>query len=175
MKTSLILAILLTARCFASAGVGLDVPFFTQQKNGCGAASVAMVMSYWESTRAGELRTTRSREDIYARLYRPEQKGIRLADMRGYLEEAGFRVFTLRGELADLDRHLGKGRPVITGLKGGRAKPVHFVVVTGTTTEFVWLHDPSRPKPLRLKRIDFDRQWTAGNRWMLLATPARRE
>lgn len=68
--------------------------------------------------------------------------------MKRYLEEAGFRVFTVRGELADLDRHL---------LKGGRAKPVHFVVVTGTTPEVVWLHDPSRPKPLRLKRIDFDK------------------
>ena len=28
--------------------VQLDVPFLRQKKNGCGAASVAMVLHYWE-------------------------------------------------------------------------------------------------------------------------------
>ena len=29
-------------------GVWLDVPFVRQEKNGCGAASIAMVMQYWQ-------------------------------------------------------------------------------------------------------------------------------
>ena len=33
------------------SGVWLDVPFVSQQKDGCGAASVAMVMQYWFNLR----------------------------------------------------------------------------------------------------------------------------
>jgi len=31
-----------------SAGLWLDVPFVKQEKNGCGSASIAMVMQYWQ-------------------------------------------------------------------------------------------------------------------------------
>ena len=31
------------------AGVWLDVPFVKQEKDGCGAASIAMVMQYWQA------------------------------------------------------------------------------------------------------------------------------
>ena len=30
------------------SGVWLDVPFVKQEKNGCGAASIAMVMQFWQ-------------------------------------------------------------------------------------------------------------------------------
>ncbi len=30
-------------------GVWLDVPFVKQEKDGCGAASIAMVMQYWQA------------------------------------------------------------------------------------------------------------------------------
>ena len=33
-------------------GVWLDVPFVRQEKDGCGAASIAMVMQYWQRQRA---------------------------------------------------------------------------------------------------------------------------
>jgi len=29
-------------------GVWLDIPFVKQEKDGCGAASIAMVMQYWQ-------------------------------------------------------------------------------------------------------------------------------
>ena len=32
----------------AQTGVWLDVPFVKQDKNACGAASIAMVMQYWQ-------------------------------------------------------------------------------------------------------------------------------
>src|ERR1043165_5812507 len=34
-----------------ASGVWLDVPFIKQEKDGCGAASIAMVMQYWLKTR----------------------------------------------------------------------------------------------------------------------------
>ena len=167
MRTTVVLANLLAAGCLTAAGPQAGLPFYQQEKNGCGAASVAMVMSYWGSE-------TPAPRAIYDRLYLPEEKGIRLADMKRYLEEAGFRAFTLRGTIADAETHAGKGRPIIAGLKAGRTKPVHFVVVSGVTADHVWLHDPSRRAPHRLKRAAFEKQWAAGGRWMLLATPVNR-
>jgi len=100
-----------------------------------------MVMRYWENQRPGPLMANPSPQEVYEALYRPEQKGIRLADMKRYLEERGFRVFTLRGEWADVEEHLAKGRPIVAGLRAGRSKPVHFVVVTGADFGFVWLNE----------------------------------
>jgi len=30
------------------SGIWLDIPFVKQEKDGCGAASIAMVMQYWQ-------------------------------------------------------------------------------------------------------------------------------
>ena len=45
-----IIGLLLTSVAFADepAEVLLDVPFVAQEKNGCGAAVIAMVMQYWQ-------------------------------------------------------------------------------------------------------------------------------
>src|SRR4029077_18169216 len=41
------------AMAFASGpGVWVDVPFIRQEKDGCGAASIAMVMQYWLQKKA---------------------------------------------------------------------------------------------------------------------------
>jgi len=130
-----------------------------------------MVMHYWENRQPEPPVIYPSPEDVYERLYRPRQKGILLADMKRYLEDMEFRVFTLRGEWADVDGQLAKGRPLIVGLRKGRNAAMHFVVVTGAGEEFVWLNDPTRSKPNRLKRSEFEKRWTFADRWMLLAVP----
>lgn len=145
----------------------LDVPFFRQQKNGCGAASVAMVAHYWSKPPA----TAPPATEVYRRLYAADRNGIPLADMKRYLEELGFRAFTLRGQASDLEAHLAKGRPVIVGLKPGRSKGLHFAVLAGTEGERVWLNDPTRKQPHWVKRDQFEKQWQLADRWMLLAAP----
>lgn len=146
----------------------LDVPFFRQQKNGCGAASVAMVMHYW-TRNAASPEPAPDAGQVYRRLYRTGQKGIALADMRSYLEESGFRAFTLRAEWADIERHLERARPAIVGLRPDSKKGIHFAVVAGVDGNRVWLNDPTRRKPSRMKRSDFLRQWRLADQWMLLA------
>ena len=52
------IAILVTVSACRAVAAGianlwLDVPFVPQQKDGCGAASIAMVMQYWEQHEAG--------------------------------------------------------------------------------------------------------------------------
>lgn len=154
----------------AAANQTLDVPFFQQQKNGCGAASVAMVMHYWGRQMAS---TSPSPERVYKRLYDEKRKGIPLSDMRRYLEESGFRAFTLRGQWEDVERNLAMGRPIIVGLrKKGSTKRMHFAVLVGADGDHVWLNDPTRKKADRLKEPAFRKQWDLAERWMLLSTPS---
>lgn len=145
----------------------LTVPFFRQQKNGCGAASVAMVAHYWDAAKAP------APEAMYDRLIDAERKGIRLADMKSYLEELGFQAFTLHGKWSDLEQHLGKGRPVIVSLQAGRTKRLHFAVLVGIEDEHVWMNDPTRKSAHRTERKKFEKQWAGAEHWMLLATPRR--
>lgn len=163
--------VLLAAGFGMAAGAPLEVPFFRQAKNGCGAASVAMVAHYWSRHGAKEPAATPSPQRIYAHLYDSERRGIPLADMRRYLAQLGYRAFTFRGQWQDLERHLSKGRPVIVGLRKGPSKDLHFVVLTGTDGKRVWLNDPTRSRPQRMKRAAFEKRWTLAERWMLLATP----
>jgi predicted double-glycine peptidase len=147
----------------------LEVPFFRQAKNGCGAASVAMVAHYW----AGRLPNASSEPPalVYRRLYDPKRRGIPLAGMKDHLAELGYRAFTFRGEWKDLEEHLSKGRPVIVGLRKGRSKDLHFVVLTGAEDRRVRVNDPTRTRPSRMKKAEFEKQWGLAGRWILLATP----
>ncbi|MGH9673138.1 MAG: cysteine peptidase family C39 domain-containing protein [Bryobacteraceae bacterium] len=145
--------------------LALDVPFFVQEKNGCGAASVAMVMHYWRVPQPPSL--------VYQQLYNTDIGGIPLEAMREFLEKAGLQAFTLRGERADLERHLALGRPVIVGLRSKPRAPLHFVVVAGFENEHVHVNDPTRKKAQRVRAARFEKQWASADRWMLLA--ARRE
>jgi predicted double-glycine peptidase len=87
--------------------------------------------------------------------------------MEGYFREKGFQTFAFRGEWADLQNHIEKGRPLIVCLKEGA--PLHYVVVAGVDAGFVMLNDPARRKLLKLDRAAFVRDWK--DRWTLLAVP----
>jgi len=168
----LLVGVLLSiAATSAVRGERLKVPFLTQERNGCGAASVSMVWRYWKERLPERTLDEPSPEDVYRQLYNPAAKGIALADMRRYLEEGGFGAYTLRGEWSDLEQQLSKGRPVVVGLKPRQTKAMHFVVVAGSEDGRVWLNDPTRSKPSRLSRDKFQKQWNLAERWMLLAVP----
>ncbi len=54
----------------------LDVPFVPQQKDGCGAASIAMVMQYWERHQSQPLRPAAEPSQILRALYSNQAHGI---------------------------------------------------------------------------------------------------
>jgi predicted double-glycine peptidase len=152
-------------------GVWLDVPFVKQERDGCGAASIAMVMQYWR-LQQGEVRNQDSDViQIQQTLYSPQAHGIYASDMERYFREKGFRTFTIRGEWEDLQRHLDKGRPLIVALKPGAGMPLHYVVVAGLDREVVMVNDPAQRKLLQQDRPTFERQWSAAGNWTLLAVP----
>jgi len=157
-------------------GVWLDVPFIKQEKDGCGAASIAMVMQYWQAQQGQQTNDTSDASQIQHALYSPKAHGIYASDMERYFQEKGFRTFTIRGEWEDLKQHLDKGRPLIVALKPVALKPsfggaLHYVVVTGLGPERVMVNDPAQRKLLQQDRPTFEQEWSAAGKWTLLALP----
>ena len=157
-------------------GVWLDVPFVKQEKDGCGAASIAMVMQYWQAQQGRPANDASDASQIQRTLYSAKAHGIYASDMERYLQEKGFRTFTIRGEWEDLKQHLEKGRPLIVALKPVALKPVsggalHYVVVTGVGPEMVMVNDPAQRKLLQQDQSSFEREWSAAGKWTLLALP----
>src|ERR1700736_3481531 len=91
------------------SGVWLDVPFVKQEKDGCGAASIAMVMQYWQRQLRESVNLDSDPAQIQRSLYSAKAHGIYASDMERYFREKGFRTFTIRGEWEDLKQHLDKG------------------------------------------------------------------
>lgn len=157
-----------------ASGVMLDVPFIAQPKNGCGAASIAMVMMYW---RHGTTEAESGAPDVQAiqrALYSKKAKGILASAMERYFEDAGYRTFAISGRWSDLRENIEKGRPLIVGLAPESPRdPLHFVVVAGIDWENNWLfvNDPARRKLLKMGRAEFEKEWAATKDWTLLAVP----
>ena len=171
------------AACFFAAGmalaagppgVWLDVPFVAQPKDGCGAASIAMVMQYWERD-LHQGHSSRADVDIIQRtLYSKQARGIFASSMERYFHMAGYRTFTIRGEWSDLKENLSKGRPVIVSLEpAGPHDPLHFVVVDGIDWQnnLVFVNDPAWRKLVKIPRAEFEKEWQAEGNWTLLPVP----
>jgi ABC-type bacteriocin/lantibiotic exporter with double-glycine peptidase domain len=171
VRTTLLLPVLCGALLAGPPGVWLDVPFVKQEREGCGAASIAMVMQYWQHQQGEAENQDSDANQIQQVLYSPRAHGIYASDMERYFREKGFRTFTIRGEWEDLQRHLDKGRPLIVALKPGEGTPLHYVVVTGMDREVVMVNDPAQRKLLQQDRPGFEREWSATGNWTLLAVP----
>jgi len=156
-----------------SGGVWLDVPFVKQEKDGCGAASIAMVMQYCQIQQSHPPADRSDAAAIQRALYSGNAHGIYASDMERYFKENGFRTFTIRGEWGDLKQQLEKGRPLIAALQSVGADTLHYVVVTGLDGDqkVVMVNDPAQRKLLKLGRPSFERQWSATGKWTLLALP----
>jgi ABC-type bacteriocin/lantibiotic exporter with double-glycine peptidase domain len=159
----------------ATAGIWLDVPFIKQTAEGCGSASIAMLLQYWSAHGTAISAGRDDADAIQRQLYSRKGHGIFASDLERYLKESGFRVFALRGTWGDLREHLTQGRPLIISLEPGNTRaPLHYVVVTGMhwQREAVFVNDPARAKLLRIERPEFEKEWLAAGNWMLLAVPA---
>src|SRR5664280_2637821 len=133
----------------------IDVPYVRQEKNGCGSASLWMVMEYWKP--AG----TPPVEEIQRKLYTKSAHGIVARDMRKFLETHGYRVFAFRGVWTDLEANVSKGRPLIVCLGRSSGDALHYVVVAGidTARNSVLVNDPAERKLMPIGRADFERGW----------------
>lgn len=161
-----------------SPALWLDVPFVKQTRQGCGAASIAMVMQYWLSQAGQSPGETADAAYIHAKLYSKEGRGVYASAMESYLREQRFRTFSFRGSWDDLKQHLEKGRPLIVALKPSKRDGVlHYVVVAGIDAErnLVMYNDPADRKLAKLDRGTFEKDWDATDHWTLLALPESNE
>jgi ABC-type bacteriocin/lantibiotic exporter with double-glycine peptidase domain len=174
MAKALLAMACLTAVLAASdvPGIWLDVPFVKQEKDGCGAASIAMVMQFWRQKAGRPATDDADAANIQKLLYSSEGHGIYASDLEHYFQQRGFRTFAFAGEWADLKQHLEKGRPLIVALKP-RGTPLHYVVVTGLDWDqkIVMVNDPAQRKLLKQDQSSFEREWSGAGKWTLLALP----
>lgn len=174
-----ILFVVVLCLCFAPWMKGtegdslwLDIPFVKQDAEGCGAASIAMVMQYWEKQKGRSPDGASEVNKIQRALHSRRAHGIYASEMQKYLRQNGFETFAFSAGWTDLRHHLEKGRPLIVAVKtaGGA---LHYVVVSGIDDEHhgVLVNDPGQRKLLQYDRADFERDWSATANWMLLALP----
>jgi len=153
--------------------IWLDVPFVKQEKDGCGAASIAMVMQYWQLQQGRLRRSTTETAQIQRDLHSDAAHGIYASEIERYFQRNGYVTFAFDGEWSDLKQHLEKGRPLIAALKPAAMVPMHYVVVTGLdeARQLVLLNDPAQRKLLKEDRSSFEREWKGARHWTLLALP----
>jgi len=161
-----------------AAGLWLDVPFVRQTKNGCGAASVSMILQYWRNQGVAVEAETADAALIQLRLYSEEARGIWGSALEEYLRAQNFQTFVFAGKWGDLRQHLAKGRPLMVCLgDADAAGPRHYVVVTGLDEAggLILVNDPQRRKLAKIHREQFEKEWASAGRWTLLALPQNRQ
>jgi ABC-type bacteriocin/lantibiotic exporter with double-glycine peptidase domain len=151
----------------------LDVPFVKQDKEGCGAASISMIMQYWQRRQNRPATPAAGFDQVQRALHSTAAHGIYASDMERYFRENGYSAFAFTGQLADLVHHLEKGRPLIAALKPGAGLPLHYVVVAGLVPEqhLVIVNDPAERKLLNVDYSRFEQAWKAAGHWTLLVVP----
>jgi uncharacterized protein YvpB len=155
-----------------AVNVWLNVPFVRQQKYGCGAAAIAMVMQYWQQH--GAPATAGADYDrIQSTLYSRRAHGIYASAMEQYFRDNRYRVFAFSGQWSDFARELAKGRPLVAAVRPTAAKELHYVVVVGLDEpeHVVLVNDPQQRKLLKESKSTFARDWKATGNWTLLAVP----
>ena len=157
----------------AESGYWIDVPYVAQQKDGCGAAVVSMVMQYWQRQQGHAASASAEPETIFRALYSRSAHGIYSSAMERYLQQNGFRTLAFSGQWQDFARELQKGRPLIVALKPDSSSSLHYAVVAGVDPDrqLVLLNDPAQRKLLKEGRAEFERDWKATHNWTLLAVP----
>lgn len=157
-----------------SGAVWIDVPFVRQPHDGCGAASLSMVMQYWAQQKGQPVSPDSAVDRIQKTLYVATEHGIPASSMQKYLREHGYLVFALNGHWSDLEQQIRQGRPLIVALRPQGDRALHYVVIDGIDPARgeVMMNDPADRKLLTEERAAFEKDWSATDGWMLLAVPA---
>jgi len=143
----------------------VDVPFIKQEKNFCGAASLAMVFKYWGKNI--------SQYAIADEIYDKSKKGISSGSLKSYSEECGFLAFIYKGELENIKENIKKGRPLIVALSAKTPRIFHYIVFVGfdENQSLILVNDPYSGKLKEMKLEEFIKKWKESNNWTLLVLP----
>ncbi|MFQ5840720.1 MAG: PA2778 family cysteine peptidase [Candidatus Methylomirabilales bacterium] len=143
------------------------VPFYPQEENYCGPATLASVLGYWG------IPVTQA--EVAREVYLDRLKGTLSIDMLLYAERAGLRARMLKGNLALLRASVDRGRPVVALLNlGSRLVPAwHYVVVVGyDDTSATLITYSGRDRDRAYSYGAFSRAWARAAFWALVVEPA---
>lgn len=142
------------------------VPFFPDNTDQCGPATLASIISYWG------IRT--DPETLKQEIYLPRLKGTLPLDLLLAAQERGLQAEIYRGNLDNLKVELDAGRPLVALLDMGYAifPQGHFVVVTGydDQRQGVYVHS-SLERDAFIPYEQFLHSWDRTGRWTLLVEP----
>jgi ABC-type bacteriocin/lantibiotic exporter with double-glycine peptidase domain len=118
-----------------------DVPVFAQKGDeDCGTAALAMVLAHCDRTV--------SAEEIGKACLPAGCAGAKAGDLRDFAKGLGLQAYLFRGEVADFERELSRGRPVLVGLVkphvGGPMAHYEVVVAFHPVRGDVVTLDPAR-------------------------------
>jgi ABC-type bacteriocin/lantibiotic exporter with double-glycine peptidase domain len=145
------------------AASSLGVPFVSQHKDTCGAASLTMVLRYWSEDV--------SQDDVARALVTPELHGIAGSRLAEFARGRGLEAVAYRGDMTQLRDFVGKGRPLIVAWHLGGSR-YHDVVVVGFDDEraAVIVNDPAAGAARRVGMAKFEKRWAGAGYWTLLVT-----
>jgi len=147
-----------------AAALTLPVPFVPQKKDTCGAASLGMVLAFWDHAVP--------HDEIADALVEKELRGIRGSSLAEFARQRGLRAVAYEGDLAQLRDFVDKGRPLIVAWKVGEDR-YHDVVVTGFDDEHaaVMVNDPAKGADRKVSLEKFEERWAGAGHWALLVLP----
>lgn len=142
------------------------VPFFADDTDQCGPASLASVLNYWGIP--SDPVTLRNE------IYLPKLRGSLPIDLPFAAESRNMKVKMYSGSLADMKSELVAGHPLLVFLNLGYGvfAQGHYVVVTGydDSRQGVYLHS-GLERDLFLSYERFLRSWRKTGQWTLLLLP----
>jgi tetratricopeptide (TPR) repeat protein len=147
-----------------AASFVLPVPFVPQKKDTCGAASLGMVLAYWDRAV--------THDEIADALVVKDLHGIPGSRLAGFAQDRGLRAVAYEGDLQQVRDFVERGRPLIVAWKVGDDR-YHNVVVTGFDDEEgdVFVNDPAKGEQRRVSREKFEERWAGADHWTLLVLP----
>ncbi len=145
------------------------VPFYPQEDYQCGPSSLATVLNYWQ------VRLNRGKIDvneIAKAIYSPGARGVLPFDLENYPVKKGFFTHQFEGSIADLQRYIDEGEPVIIFVDQGLSvyQINHFMVAKGYTKNGIIFNNGRKENEVitnsRLEKI-----WKKTGYWALRVIP----
>ena len=137
------------------------VPFYKQDREKCGPASLASVLAYYG--------VPIQPDAISESTYDPKLKGSLITDLENYARRMGFITESGQGDMERLKKFIDNRKPVIALVDTGMwiaAKP-HYLVLFGYNDEGFVMHDGENPSQV-CPYPEFFRMWEKMGRIYLL-------
>lgn len=147
-----------------------SVPFFPDDTDQCGPATLAGVMTYWG------IQT--DPVALKKKIYLPRLRGALSIDLLLVAQDHGLQAESYQGSLANVKAELDAGHPLVALLNlGYEFFPLgHYVVITGydDAQQGLYVHSGlERDAFLSYER--FLQSWEKTGRWTLLITPPKHQ